>query len=81
MESLNCLKKGVVNLTNEINKPENAEGKEDLLSQLCQAYCSIAEMYTTDLWYIVMDGNGAYAVVSLRRQKESANPVYRNRCH
>ncbi|KAK8798694.1 hypothetical protein WA158_007778 [Blastocystis sp. Blastoise] len=48
-DSLNCLKKGSELLSLEINKPENKENKQDLMNQLCQAYCSIAEMYTTDL--------------------------------
>lgn len=48
-DAVTCYRKGIQLLENEINQLQDGEEKQLLLNRLCGAYCSVGEIYMTDL--------------------------------
>lgn len=48
-DAVTCYRKGIQLLENDLNQMPDGDDKQLLLTRLCGAYCSIGELYMTDL--------------------------------
>ncbi|CBK25392.2 uncharacterized protein [Blastocystis hominis] len=48
-DAVTCYRKGIQLLEAEVNATPDGEDKQMLLNRLCGAYCSVGELYMTDL--------------------------------
>ena len=48
-DAVTCYRKGIQILENELSSMPDGEDKKLLLLRLCGAYCSVGELYMTDL--------------------------------